>query len=209
MGNKCCIVSIKSETNKETQRIELSDGSLFSIKSCYLSPELIDTYIANPGTIKGSEITTAEEAAFRHASACLRAEKTALRLIARAEQCTRGLRCKLEKRGHDSMCINAVIERLSALQLLDDCRFARFWLESRLRLPRSPRRLLVSLCAKGISRGDAEAALKNVLNDAAEYTLLLRFVKKYARKKNTRDLKYLLKSEGFSSEAIQRFLERE
>jgi regulatory protein len=137
----------------------------------------------------------------------LRAEKTALRLIARAEQCAGGLTRKLEKRGFDSACICEVISKLTELNLLDDNRFARLWLESRLRLPRSPRRLLSSLCARGIDRDDAQTALKNVLDEDTELALLRRFAKKYSGKKDSdpRSLKYLLKSEGFSRVAINNF----
>jgi len=208
------IISLKSEAEGELKRIELSDGSLFSFRICYLPPE-VNTDLYDPNTAAGREITAAEEAAFRHASDCLRAEKTALRLIARAEQCTAGLIRKLEKRKHDGKCVSAVISRLSELHLLDDNRFARLWLESRLRFARSPRRLLSALNSKGIDRDDAEAALKTVLDEEAEYALLTRFVKKYARKAGgtgegeggNRSWKYLLKSEGFSHTVIQRFLE--
>ena len=151
----------------------------------------------------------------------LRAEKAALRLISRAEQCTAGLARKLEKRKFDTACINAVISHLCEIGLLDDNRFARLWLESRLRLARSPKRLLSALCARGIARDDAEAAVKNVLDEDAENSMLAKFAarfakqiaKKHARKSGgesedvTRKLKYLLKSEGFSQTAIQSFLE--
>jgi regulatory protein len=146
-----------------------------------------------------------------------RAEKPALRLIARAEQCTLGLTRKLEKRGLDTACVNEVISRLCELKLVDDSRYAQLWLESRLRLTRSPRRLLVSLCTRGIDREDAEAALKTVLDEETELALLSRFYKKYSRKasrrKETRfltesgSLKNLFKSEGFSPQVIERFLE--
>jgi len=206
------ILSLKSEAAGELYRIELSDGSLFSFRNCYLPPELFDARLAEPGTAQGKEITAAEEAAFRCASACLRAEKAALRLIARAEQCAFSLARKLEKRGHNEACVNAVISRLSELRLLDDSRFARLWLESRLRRARSPRRLLSALCARGIDRGEAEDALQTVLDEDAETALLARYVKKYAKKSGgrggsaARPLKYLLKSEGFSHAAVQKFL---
>jgi len=216
------IISLKTEAAgvlpEKIGRVELSDGSLFSFRNCYLPQEVINTFLTNNDTNKnekteGLEITAIEEAAFRHASACLRTEKNALRLIARAEQCEAGLSRKLEKRGHSAACVKAVIERLCSLQLLDDARFARLWIESRLSLPRSPRRLLIALCSRGISREDAEAALKNILDDEAEFSLLLRFTKKIARKKkkidesDNRPFKYLLKNEGFSRTAIQRFFE--
>ena len=206
------IVSLKTEAGGGLNRIELSDGSLFSFRICYLPPELFNINLA-PDTAQGREISAAEEAAFRHASACLRAEKAALRLIARAEQSTAGMAGKLQKRGHEAACVSAVISRLSELRLLDDNRYAQLWLESRLRLARSPRRLLSSLCARGIDRDDAESALKAVLDEETELSLLTRFAKKHARKAGgegegvTRSLKYLLKSEGFSHVTIQRFLD--
>jgi len=46
-------------------------------------------------------------------SPSLRAEKIALRLIARAEQCTSGLVRKLERRGFDSACISEVVSKLT------------------------------------------------------------------------------------------------
>jgi len=207
------IVSLKSKSSEE--RIELSDGSLFSFKICYLPPELQITRFYDSGTAEGREISAFEEAAFRHASACLRTERAALRLIARAEQCEQGLARKLQRRGHDGPCVNAVISRLAELNLLDDCRYAQLWLESRLRLVRSPRRLLVSLCARGIAREDAEAALKTALDEDAEFAILSRFAKKHAQKATrrgedvTRSLRHLLKSEGFSQTAIRRFLEED
>lgn len=212
MENKRYIISIKPEANKETHRIELSCGSLFSFRNCYLPSGLPESF-TNPDTAEGREITAEEEAAFRNASSCLRAEKTALRLIARAEQCSRGLARKLEKRGYEAVCVNAVISRLMDLNLLDDQRFARLWLETRLRLPRSPRRLLAALCTRGIDRGDAETAVKSVLDNETEFALLTRFAGKQKRKpgykgeENTRTLKYLFKNEGFSITAIEQYLE--
>ena len=100
-----------------------------------------------------------------------------------------------------------MLERLCELNLLNDSRFSRLWLESRLRLPRSPLRLLAGLCSRGIDRDDAEAAIKEVLDEDTEYALLLRFVKKKQRKTEKQNLKYLLKSEGFSSVAIKRYFE--
>ena len=213
------IISLKTESSVGQSgrggqyRIELSDGSLFSFKNCYLPPEIFNEYLNDPKDAEEREINAGEEAAFRFASACLRAEKAALRLIARAEQCTNGLTRKLEQRGHSTVCVNTVISRLAELKLLDDRRYAQLWLESRLCLTRSPRRLLSALCGRGINRDDAQAALKTALDEEAEFAMLTRFVKRHSRKKggegeNTaRSFKYLLKSEGFSALAIERFLD--
>ena len=146
------------------------------------------------------------------------AEKTALRLIARAEQCKSGLSRKLEKHKYDPAVIDEVISKFIESKLIDDSRYTRLWLQSRLRLTRSPRQLLVSLCSKGIERDEAEAALRAVLDEETEYSLIERFVKKTqkkaARKKNkseeiNRSLKSLLRMEGFSLEVINEYLEKE
>jgi regulatory protein len=153
------------------------------------------------------EINAAEEAGFRFASECLRAERTALRLIARAEQSVSGLTYKLERRGHGTACVNAAVSRLVELKLLDDRRFAQLWLESRLRLTRSPRRLLSSLAGRGIDREDAQTALKAVLDEETEFALLKRFAEKRLRNIDRSSLKRVLKAEGFSFSAIAQFLE--
>jgi len=201
------IISIKHDSAEGLRRIELSDGSLFSFKTCYLHPEF--------NIAEGIEINEIEEEGLRFASACLRAEKTALRLVARAEQTCLGLTRKLEKRGHDPACARHVISQLCESGLLDDRRYARLWLDARISRQRtSPRRLLIALNARGIDRDDTASALKEALDDEAEFLLLKRYVEKLQRKRriNSDDdddgpsLKYLLKSEGFSSLAIQRFL---
>lgn len=140
-----------------------------------------------------------------------KAEKKALELIARAEQTAFGLRRKLEKRGFNAACIDAVISNLIEQNLLNDRRYAQMWLNTRLRLPRSPRRLLIALCAKGIDREEAQAALKEALDEETEAALLARFVKKYEKKiskaeEPKRHLKFLLKNEGFSADAIENYL---
>jgi regulatory protein len=140
-----------------------------------------------------------------------KAEKIALRLIARAEQCSCGLARKLEKRGCDAAGISEVISRLCELNLLDDSRFARMWLQSRLRFARSPRRLLSSLYARGIDHDIAQAALKEALDEQAEFAMLEKFAKKRAKKAENvmRNIKFQLKNEGFSASAIQRFMEED
>jgi regulatory protein len=213
------IISIKSGTGGEFRRIELSDGSIFSFKPCYLPPVFLDDSLYTPGAAEGREINADEEAAFRFASSCLRAEKAALQLIARAEQSVFGLSRKLKKRGHDSACVRSVISRLAELELVDDSRYARLWLESRInRKASSPRRLLVALCARGIDHDDAESVLKTALDAETEWQLLLHYTNKQRRLRKAvspetggndlRSLKYALKSEGFSTEAIQRFIEQ-
>lgn len=200
------VISIKPGNAKDIQRIELADGSLFSFKTYYL-PD-------NAELGEGLELNTDEEENLRFAAACLRAEKAALQLIARAEQTVFNLSMKLEKRGHESSCVRAVMAHLCESGLLDDSRYARLWLESRIsRQASSPRRLRAALHSRGIDRNDSDTALKETLDDETEQQLLERYVKKIKSKfdnsaENQRSLKYTLKSEGFSSAAIQYYFEK-
>ena len=134
-----------------------------------------------------------------------KAETIALRLIARAEQCSEGLARKLEKRGCDPACVAEVVSYLAEKNLINDERFARLWIQSRLRLPRTPKRLLAGLCSRGISRNDAQTALNSLLDEEAELAMLTRFAKKHS-KKDPRLLKFFLKSEGFTLQTINNYM---
>jgi regulatory protein len=208
------IVSIKATNDEDVRRMELSDGSIFSFKIGSLPPVNSNENLYTPGMAEGLEISAAEEEGFRFASSCMRTEKVALQLIARAEQTVYGISRKLEKRGHDTGCIRAVISRLCDMGLLNDRRYAGLWIESPIiRQASSPRRLLMALCAR-VDRNDAEAALKEALGEGVELQLLERYVQRLQRKQANNDnddsaasrsLRYTLKSEGFSSQSIHQF----
>lgn len=207
------IISIKTGTDEEQKRIELSDGSLFSFRLCYLT----DFSGARLSGISidelagGVEISAGEADAFRFAATCLRAERAALRLAARAEQTMMGLSRKLERRGFNGSHIQPVLLRLETLNIINDRRFAALWLQSRLvRRVESPRRLLAGLRSRGISREDAEGALKSVLTFQTESALLRSYIEKSRPapgRSGIVSLKYRLKGEGFSADVIQDYWE--
>jgi regulatory protein len=214
------IVSIKSGSGAEFRRVEFSDGSILSFRICYVPPALADGDLCTPGQAGGRELSAEEEAGLRFAAACQRAEKAALRMIARAEQSVWGLTRKLEKRGHGAACAAAVVSRLVDVELVNDRRFAQLWLETRRLRARSPRRLLAGLRARGISRDDAETALRTIFADETEWAMLLRFTaalrrsRTFGRLERTvsarvvlSSIKAALKNEGFSIAAIQRYMD--
>jgi regulatory protein len=197
------VVSVKTGTETELKRVELSDGSLFLLRTCYLSG-----HSSGGGCFaEGEEISAAGEEALRFAAACFRAERAALRLVARAEQTVRGLSLKLERRGFDAACVQAVIRRLGDLGAVDDRRFACLWVQARLaRRTESPRRLLAGLRGRGIGRDGAETAVRSALDFQNESALLRGFIEKFhlaPGPEGGSSLKHRLKSEGFSSVAIQ------
>jgi regulatory protein len=207
------LVSINSGSDAELRRVKLSDGSLFSLRTCYRTGVYGEDF--DRRFIEGGEISAGEEGALRFAAACLRTERTALRLIARAEQTAPGLALKLKRRGSEPSCISAVLRRLEDLGIVDNRRFAGLWIQSRLaRRVESPRRLLTALRSRGIGQDDAEAALKSLLNFPNESALLRGYIQKHRllpaeEQAGDRSLKYRLKSEGFSSAVIQDYWEEQ
>ena len=153
-----------------------------------------------------------EEEALPFDADCIKAEKIALRLIARAEQSSSFLAVKLEKRGIDPSIARQVISGLIEKNLLDDTRYAERWILAHLwvRKTLSPLWFLVSLEKRGVSREICLTAINKVLDEDTEYSLLLKFVERMdALTKETGLFRTKLRHEGFSPEAINRFLDSE
>jgi regulatory protein len=151
-----------------------------------------------------------EEEALPFDADCIKAEKIALRLIARAEQSSSLLAAKLEKRGIDPSIARRVISGLLDRKLLDDERFAECWIRAHLGRKKapSPLRLLVSLEKRGLSREISLNTIKKVLDEETEYSLLLEFIEKIdVLTKNDGPFRTKLRHEGFSPEAINRFFD--
>ena len=201
------IISLKAEKPREDGVVEakFSDGSLFLFSTDYL-PEAF-----NAGLLEeGRELAGSEEEALRFAASCYRAEKAALKLIARAEQNSLGLTFKLERRGHDAPIVKAVVSRLLDRDLLNDERFAELWLRSHLSYGKaqSPQWLLASLGKRGVDRNSSQKALKSLLDPETEYALLLRYLEKAGIDKEKESfLRSRLKNEGFSYDVLERYFD--
>jgi len=142
---------------------------------------------------------------------CIKAERIALRLIARAEQNSSGLVAKLEKRGVDPSIAHQVISGLLEKKLLDDERFAEGWIRAHLRgkKPLSPLWFLVSLEKRGLKREISLSVIDKILDEETEYSLLLEYIEKINLhfKENSGFLRNKLRYERFSSGAIDRFFD--
>ena len=152
----------------------------------------------------------------------IKAEKTALALIARAEQCTYGLQYKLEKKKYPGSVIQAVLSGLTETGLVNDLRYSQLWLKMKIsRGNKGPRMLALLLKAKGIDNETAKAALNAVLAPETESMLLKSFLDKTLKDKkgrakifpagNSADkktaIRHFLKAEGFSADAIEDYCE--
>jgi len=207
-GKALAIESV--EAGRGTLKVSLNDGSALTIGTVYLPPELPEAFFC-PGAIITDEAGTAID----NAAACLAAEQAALRLIARAEQCTVGLARKLEQRRHKAEIVRIALARLTEMDLINDARFSELWLKPKIsRGSKGPRTLLVSLQSRGIDAKTARAALDTLLTDDAEAALLRRclekaHIKHWETEGEKRRIRFFLKAEGFSAAAIDDFFERE
>ncbi|MDR0721494.1 MAG: RecX family transcriptional regulator [Treponema sp.] len=197
------VVSVRSsgDPKAEVYRIELSDGSLFSIKLVYVPSE----YYPQALCVVDKVLSSQEEEALRFAASCVRAEGQALRLVARAEQSSLGLSRKLKQRGHAAPCVQRVVSRLIEQAIISDYRYAQMWLRGRLaRRLESPRYLLTALCSRGIDRDMAQKALTGVLDFDTEVAMLNQYLEKKhpIRNGSSTNLRQKLKYEGFSSSVI-------
>ena len=140
----------------------------------------------------------------------IKAEKTALALVARAEQYTHGLRNKLEKKKYPSDIIQAVLSGLAETGLVNDLRYAQLWLKMKInRGNKGPRLLELLLKAKGIDSEITEAALKAVLTPETESMLLKSFLDKTLNDKKSRAKIFPAKNSADAKAAVRRFLKTE
>ena len=210
------VISLKRENLQQdgAVTVEFSDGSSLSFLIDYLPETVLVDQGENSVLFQaGHELSAGEEEAFRFAAACYRAEVSALRLIARAEQSSWALIAKLKQRRFSSGVAKTVVFRLLDRNLLDDGRYAEHWIRSRLvsRKAPSPQLLLAALGKRGIDRNSSRQALNNVLDSRTEYELLLRYLDdvRLPQGKGAFSLRAQLKYAGFSSQALDRYFESE
>jgi regulatory protein len=184
--------------------VRLEDGSLF----------VMDADFPGIGNLSvGCTPVESERAALAAASETYHCRRKALDLLARSEQCRKGLQRKLLTRKFSSEAITAALDRLEGAGLLDDLRFAEVWLRSRLRgRPEGPPRLLAALASKGVRPETARLAIGNVLGELGDEeglkTLERAWEKLSGRSGMTQEkLMKTLLARGFSPSMIRRFLE--
>ena len=91
------------------------------------------------------------------------AHRAALRALARRAHAHFDLRRRLLQKQHPPPAVDGALERLSAVGLLDDARFAADYAAAKARRGRGPARLVHDLQAQGVDRRIAEAAVRSSL----------------------------------------------
>lgn len=161
----------------------------------------------------GDALSEEQVAHILSASQLIQAREQALSLLARKEETRFLLRRKLLQRSYAEHAIIAALDYLQDRGLLDDARFAREWLRSRLRRrPEGERVLIARLRERGVSNDVANQALNHVLEQdpdsiiRAALRLLERADPTGAQDRD--DLRYQLRAAGFSSGVIGEAMER-
>ena len=144
------------------------------------------------------------------------ANNYALRLLSIRPRGARELADRLRKKGAEEGTIEAVIAGLGSAGLVDDNKFARLWIESRMSLkPMGASRLRSELIAKGIDRDIIDSVLSTFKDEMDEEDAALRLAQKKLRllrgldtKTARRRLAGFLSRRGFSAATVAATLRR-
>jgi regulatory protein len=180
-------------------------GSSFIFKTPYAGVSGFEEAGIEVGSLaRGQELGEPALAALALAAEATEAERRALALLTRAEQCRSLLEAKLEKRGLKARAARLALDRLEAEGLLSDRRYAEAWLRGR-DLSEGPTRLLLGLRARGIDSKTAAAALSAVLGPEERRLALEKALEReLSRAKGDRDeARVRLRGLGFRSEEIR------
>ena len=123
---------------------------------------------AAAGLRTGQILSEPEIAALKELDEADKAKKSAIRLISRRPRSVTEVERNLRKNKYDDLIIEAVLNRLIEVELLDDAAFAAYWIEQRETFkPRSRLALRQELMQKGVSRAVVDAAVEQVDESAA------------------------------------------
>lgn len=151
---------------------------------------------------KGQSLSDAEIERLKALDEIEVAHEAALRFLSYRPRSIAEVRKKLAEKGFSAEVVEAVIQRLSAAQLVDDEGFARYWIENREQFaPRSARALRYELKRKGLSEGDIRAGIEGLDEEGAAYRAARSRARRYARsdkKEFTRALGDFLVRRGFA-----------
>lgn len=164
----------KPRAAKVAPKQNLTPGSVTAIEPQVKRPNRLNLYIddhfalglsvyAAAGVRVGQELTRADLEALAHAETLERAREAALRFLEIRPRSAQELRRQLAKKNFSEETITQVIARLSAVELVDDRDFAKYWVENREGFkPRSKRALQYELRQKGVAADDIARAVKKV-----------------------------------------------
>lgn len=176
----------------------------------------LDT-LAREGLYVGKALGAEEYARLEAAEGSDKAYQAALRFLNARARSEREIRDRLGEKGFGPEPVEAALERLRALGLVDDDAFARMWVENRLAMrPRGAAALRSELGRKGIDRGLVDRVLagddvqsgEGERAEAVARAALRRYADAPDRPTFQRRLGGFLQRRGFGYETITPIIER-
>lgn len=144
-----------------------------------------------------------------------RAKNNAYALLRLRPRSEAELIARLKTKGHDSGVVGAIVEELKKKGLVDDAKFAQFWINSRMHLkPVGDYILKRELKTKGVSSATVEAALRSRGAEYDEYgaaknIAMERFKRlgRIDRRKAAKRVYDFLLRRGFKYDCVRRVIE--
>jgi regulatory protein len=161
---------------------------------------------------KGQELSEQDIAALKAKDEVARGLDQAVRFLVTRPRSISEVRQRLEQKGISPLAIDEIIDRLKALNYVDDLAFARYWVDNRCEFdPRGERALRYELRQKGIE-GEL---IDEILSTLDSESLAFRAAQKRARTLRGKDamtirrkLGEFLIRRGFDYETVQTVVER-
>jgi len=194
------VINIRRGAFGETVAFGFSDGSSF-----FVHPEAAVEYSVRIGS--KFSIEELREILFR--SAGFAARDKAVEYLARREHSASELILKLRKKDYDWDTAAAAVDMLIEKGYVNDLRFARMWVESRLKKhPEGRSSLAAGLARKGVSRDTTNEVLDELLTEESQDDALSRCIEKYLRTRSAESRKLVnhLLRRGFKYGDIKRHI---
>lgn len=129
---------------------------------------------------KGQQLTEADIERLKALDEIEVAHERALNYLSYRVRSSQEVRRKLREKEFSETAIEAVMERLERVGLLDDGTFARFWVENRETFkPRGARALRYELRQKGVADEDIEAVLADLDEEDSAYRAAQQRIRRY------------------------------
>ena len=155
------VTAIERHARRQTADVFVDGNFALSLSSQVIREEGLEV---------GSPVDSERIAELHRAELRYKAWRTALRLLNYRPRSEVELRRRLVGKGLPQTIVQWTVERLQALCLVDDQRFAGQWVESRNRVsPRSRRMLAHELQLKGINRQLAVTMTESLSDEEAAY----------------------------------------
>lgn len=198
------IISKIEQKGTDVFEITADTGAAFYLRAAYLR------FVAVDELFPGAEILEAAEDDVLASGLAFAAERAAVSLLERSEQCRAGLSKKLLSRGFEKNAVAAALDYLEGRDFLSDGRFARAWLNGRrIAKAEGKTRLLAELASRGISREVSQKAVAEFFEENDEGEICERALKKMLRqKKSGEKLVAAMQRAGFSLKMIQQTIEK-